>query len=250
MKKIVLSVVAALALSAAPAFAADMPVKAAKAAPAAAPPFDIAIGGVVMSDYNFRGVSQSNRGAVRRRLLRTGFHHSDRHALCRRRGLGHRLAERPWIRLHLAVGRNRSLRRLAQQLGPVRRSISASSTITTRRNPSTAFTAQSDFWEIYGKAAYEVVKGLTFGGNVFYTPDLLHYSTTFASIGISNKPDAVYGSVTGKWVLPWTAGDLGAYVSGELGHWWIDDTGFNHARLHRSELHLLERRSSPLPTRR
>ena len=46
MKKVVLSVVAALALSAAPAFAADMAVKAVKApAPAAEPsPFDIAFG--------------------------------------------------------------------------------------------------------------------------------------------------------------------------------------------------------------
>src|ERR1044072_5676269 len=61
MKKVVLSVVAAVALSSS-AFAADMPVKAAKAPPAPATPvFDIAFGAWVGSDYNFRGVSQSNR---------------------------------------------------------------------------------------------------------------------------------------------------------------------------------------------
>ncbi len=61
MKKVVLSVVAALAVSAAvPAFAADMPVKAAKAAPAAEPsPWDIAFGAAIMNDYMFRGVTQS-----------------------------------------------------------------------------------------------------------------------------------------------------------------------------------------------
>ena len=61
MKKVVLSVVAALAVSAAvPAFAADMPVKAAKAAPAAEPsPWDIAFGAALMNDYVFRGVTQS-----------------------------------------------------------------------------------------------------------------------------------------------------------------------------------------------
>ena len=61
MKKVVLSVVAALALSAAPAFAADMPMKAAKVpAPAAAPwPFDIAFGTAFTTDYELRGVSQS-----------------------------------------------------------------------------------------------------------------------------------------------------------------------------------------------
>ena len=61
MKKVVLSVVAALAVSAAvPALAADLPSKAAKVAPAAAPsPWDIAFGSAIMNDYIFRGVTQS-----------------------------------------------------------------------------------------------------------------------------------------------------------------------------------------------
>ena len=62
MKKVVLSVVAALALTATvPALAADMPVKAAPAAPAAAPsPWDVAFGAAFTTDYDLRGVSQSN----------------------------------------------------------------------------------------------------------------------------------------------------------------------------------------------
>ena len=63
MKKVVLSVVAALAFSAAPAFAADMPVKAKPAAPAPAPapsPWDVAFGTAFTTDYVLRGVSQSN----------------------------------------------------------------------------------------------------------------------------------------------------------------------------------------------
>jgi uncharacterized protein (TIGR02001 family) len=63
MKKVVLSVVAALAMvsMAAPAFAADMPVKA-PAAPAAAPsPWDVLFGVDFTSDYILRGISQSNR---------------------------------------------------------------------------------------------------------------------------------------------------------------------------------------------
>jgi uncharacterized protein (TIGR02001 family) len=61
MKKVVLSVVAALAFSAAPAFAADMPVKAIKAPVAAPSPFDIAFGTAFTTDYVLRGISQSNR---------------------------------------------------------------------------------------------------------------------------------------------------------------------------------------------
>jgi uncharacterized protein (TIGR02001 family) len=65
MKKVVLSVVAALAVSAVPALAADMPVKAMKAPAAAPSPWDIAFGAAFTSDYVLRGISQSdNQPAV------------------------------------------------------------------------------------------------------------------------------------------------------------------------------------------
>jgi uncharacterized protein (TIGR02001 family) len=51
---------AALMISAAPAFAADMPVKAMKAPVAAPSPWDVAFGTAFTTDYNLRGVSQSN----------------------------------------------------------------------------------------------------------------------------------------------------------------------------------------------
>ena len=62
MNKVVLSVVAALAVtSVAPAMAADMPVKAVKAPVAEPPsPWDIGFGGAVMSDYVWRGITQSD----------------------------------------------------------------------------------------------------------------------------------------------------------------------------------------------
>src|SRR5579872_3433624 len=60
MKKVTLSVVAAFALVAAPAFAADMPVKAAKAPAAEPSPWDIAFGTALTTDYVLCGVSQSN----------------------------------------------------------------------------------------------------------------------------------------------------------------------------------------------
>jgi uncharacterized protein (TIGR02001 family) len=60
MKKVLLSVAAVLALSAAPAFAADMPVKAVMAPVAAPSPWDVAFGTAFTTDYELRGVSQSN----------------------------------------------------------------------------------------------------------------------------------------------------------------------------------------------
>ncbi|HEY0224010.1 MAG TPA: TorF family putative porin [Pseudolabrys sp.] len=61
MNKVVLSALAALAVSAAPAFAADMPVKALKAPVAAPSPWDVAFGVAFQTDYRLRGVSQSNK---------------------------------------------------------------------------------------------------------------------------------------------------------------------------------------------
>jgi uncharacterized protein (TIGR02001 family) len=63
MKKVFLSAVAALALTAAaPALAADMPMKAKPLVPAAAPsPWDVLFGTAFTSDYVLRGISQSNR---------------------------------------------------------------------------------------------------------------------------------------------------------------------------------------------
>jgi hypothetical protein len=29
-----------------------------------------------------------------------------------------------------------------------------------------------------------------------------------------------------KWVTPWKWGDLGSFISGELGHWWIEKDAF------------------------
>src|SRR5471032_871424 len=63
MNKVVMSVLAALAVSAAPAFAADMPVKAMKAPAAAPSPWDVAFGVAFQTDYRLRGVSQSNKQA-------------------------------------------------------------------------------------------------------------------------------------------------------------------------------------------
>lgn len=61
MKKVLLSVVTALAVTAAvPAFAADMPVKARNVVVAAPSPWDLAFGTAFTTNYVLRGISQSN----------------------------------------------------------------------------------------------------------------------------------------------------------------------------------------------
>ena len=63
MKKTILSTALVLAVSAMPALAADLMYKKAVEPPPPPPSmWDIAFGAAIMSDYNFRGISQSDRG--------------------------------------------------------------------------------------------------------------------------------------------------------------------------------------------
>jgi uncharacterized protein (TIGR02001 family) len=218
MKKLVTSVVAAVALSATSAFAADMPVKGAKA-PVIAPapsPFDIAFGGVIMSDYNFRGVSQSNNGpsvgAYVEPQLITGFGTLyvglAGYAIEWPSGPGYFFSD-PTAEIDFYGGWRHSWGPISVDLG-----------LLYYYYPGEQFGVDSDFLEIYAKAAWAVTPAFTLGANVFYTPDLLNYG----QFGLGDTP-GVYVSGTAKWVLPWTAGDIGAFVSGELGHWFLEEGG-------------------------
>jgi len=227
MKKLGFAAVAALALSVAPASAADI---IGKAKPMAAPPppiWDVAFGGVVMSDYNFRGISQSNRGPsggayfepqytspVGTIYAGIGIVGIDWPS-----GAGYGFTD-PAAEVDLYGGWRNTWDKFGLDLGAIY--------YYYPREIFNGATAQSDFYEIYAKALFAATPDLTLGGNVFYTPDLLHYSTTFAAAGVSNSPDAVYASGTFKWVTPWKAGDFGSFFSGEIGHWWIDDSGFTN----------------------
>ena len=78
------------------------------------------------------------------------------------------------------------------------------------------YEADLSFWEVYGKATYTVTDTFTLGGNVFYDPSWLNEGA-----------DGTYASVTAKYVLPGTwfpSKDIGAFISGEFGHYWFGKT--------------------------
>ena len=77
MKKLILSVVAAVAL-ATPALAADLKLKAPPPPPPPPNPWDFAFGAGIQSDYIFRGITQSNHKPSVKRLLRAAL---QRHAV-------------------------------------------------------------------------------------------------------------------------------------------------------------------------
>ncbi len=210
------------------ALAADVLVKKAPAAaPAPATPvWDLAFGAALMSDYNFRGVSQSNRefsfGAYGELQFNSPIGQLYAGLAAWRvnwPGPGAPyFFTNPAAEVDFTGGWRNTFGAFTLDLGFI-----------YYYYPNEVFngaTNNSDFWEFGVKAGYNFTPDLSLGVNVFYTPDLLNYGQTFAFFGLPNKAPATYASVTGKWVTPWKAGDLGAYISGELGHWWIDSAGF------------------------
>jgi uncharacterized protein (TIGR02001 family) len=233
MKKAILPAIVALAVSASGALGADLGKMVTKAPPAPVTPvWDIAFGGVVQTDYNFRGISQSNRGpsggAYFEPQLTTPFGtlyvglagYSIDWPSCTAASCppGYGFTN-PSAEIDLYGGWRNTWGQFSLDLGAI-----------YYYYPKEIFngaTSNSDFWELYAKASYAVTPDLTVGGNVFWTPDLLNYSQTFAGLGLTvGKPSATYASGTLKWVTPLNLNGVGLYVSGELGHWWINDSGF------------------------
>lgn len=235
MKKFALPAMFALAVSAGPALAADIAQPVYKAAPpVVVTPWDVAFGGVIMSDYNFRGISQSNNGASVGAYIE-GQYNTGSYGTWYVAVSGYSIDwpsspaygfTDPAAEIDFYGGWRNTWGALSLDLGAWY--------YYYPKELFNGFTNDSDFWEIYAKVGYAITPDLSVGANLFYTPDLLNYSETFntlANLGLGAPGDAeaFYLSGTFKWVTPWKYGDLGLYFSGELGHWFIDDAPFQAA---------------------
>ena len=224
MRKVLLSAVAAVAF-AAPTFAADMPAKAAPPPPPPSP-WDVNIGGVVMSDYIFRGISQSNKapsgGAYFEPNLTTpiGTFYAGIGALAISwpSGPGYGFTD-PSAEIDFYGGWRKSWGPLSLDIGLIYYYYPSES--------FNGFTNTSDFYEIYGKVGYDFGNGFAVGANLFYTPDLLHYSETFTGAGLTvGKPSAYYYSGTASFTFPQKFWEISTKISGEYGYWDIATSGF------------------------
>jgi uncharacterized protein (TIGR02001 family) len=230
MNKIVLSVVGAIAAatSMAPALAEDMAVKAAKAVPPPRYMLDVAVGGSVTTDYIFRGITQSNKGASGGAYVEPDLTTSVGVFYIGLAGWAINWPSAfpygftdPGAEIDIYGGWRKSWGPVSLDLG-----------VIEYYYPSESWngvTKSSDFYELYAKVGYDFGNGLTIGGNIFYTPDLLHYSETFANTPASfgvGKPDALYYSFVAGYTLPQHFWDITTKISGEVGYWDIATSGF------------------------
>jgi uncharacterized protein (TIGR02001 family) len=188
------------------ALAADLPAKAAPAPVAKAPDFDIAFGGGIMSDYIFRGITQSNHNASPTAYFEPRY--KEFYVGIAGSGIdwpadAAHLLNSPSAEVDFYGGWRPVVGKWTFDLGYI-----------YYRYPGVAQnTFKSDFAEWYAKAAYAITDALTLGGSISYTPDILKY-----------RKEAVYYEANAKYVVPssYFAPNWGAYVSGAYGYWDIE----------------------------
>jgi hypothetical protein len=238
MKKVVLSIVAAVSLLVSSAFAGDavdMSAKKAKAAKVAAPapvttpsPWELALGASINSDYNFRGISQSNRKPSFWSYIEPRYNISSTMQLYA--GIGYETIKFPnnaKSEVDFYAGFRPTFGAFAFDFGywyyyypggSLFNGLGLANTCTNGAffNGGFCNTMKSNvsFSEWYGKVTY-TVNEFAIGLNVFYDPSWLN-----------SGAKATYASITPKYTVPskMFAPDWGMYVSGELGRYWLGTT--------------------------
>jgi uncharacterized protein (TIGR02001 family) len=225
MNKLMVSIAAGLLGMATSAIAADMPVKAPRKA-VEVTPWDIAFGGALMSDYNFRGISQSDRGPSVTAYVETRYNVNPNFQLYA--GSQYWAVDLPThgsCECDFYAGIRPTVGPLAFDFGfiyywyPRERQVfvdgAGAATFVPNSNPFTA-NGGTDYWEVYGKVTWDVIKDrFALGANVYYSPDWLNSGAS-----------GLYVSGTAKVTMqsfnfPTLVGskEVGWYISGEVGHY-------------------------------
>src|SRR5215831_13729926 len=219
MKKLACATALAIACSTASGLAADMKATKAPPPPPVVSPWDIAFGSAVMSDYNFRGITQSNHHPSVASYFEPRYNFTD--ALQGYVGIsGESISfpNRAAAEIDLYGGVRPSFGKLALDFGywyywyPGGTCFNAAVPGECRDNadavtgglPINGNVIKSDlsFWEIYAKGTYTVNDQFSFGGSVYWSPSVLN-----------SGADGIYLAGTAKYVLPTVSpvGSAGSY---------------------------------------
>ena len=229
MKKFVMSVAAAATLCGTSALAADMPMKAPRPVAAPVSPWDWAFGGAMMSDYNFRGISQSNRGPSVTAYSEARFNAtSNVQFYLATQYWAVTLPTDPSAEVDLFGGVRLAFDVLTFDFGAMyywypreRQHADGVAGAPFPSYPNGNLTLdQSDFWEVYGKVSWDVIKDrFALGANVYY-------AASFLNTGASG----LFASASAKLTMPSFAprigliDEVGWYLSGEFGYYWLGTT--------------------------
>jgi uncharacterized protein (TIGR02001 family) len=207
-----------------------MPVKAPRKAVEVSP-WDIAFGGALMSDYNFRGISQSDRGPAVTAYAETRY--TVNPALQLYAGSQYwsvDLPTHPSCECDFYAGFRPTVGPLAFDFGfiyyyyPRERQVFLDGVGAATFIPSgfgVLTPANTDYWEVYGKVTWDAIKDrLAFGANFYYSPDWLGTGASgFFASGTAKITMGTFNFPT--LVAP---RQIGWYISGEVGHYSFGTT--------------------------
>jgi Bacterial protein of unknown function (Gcw_chp) len=230
MKVFVLA--AALLAMSGPALAADLPVKAVKAPPPAFDPWDIAFGGAVMSDYVFRGITQSNHQPSVTAYFEPRYNVTkDLQLYVGTSTESISFANRAAAEVDVYGGIRPTFGAFAFDVGiwgylypggQCQESFPGGVAVCPPGSPLalgpnfTQLKQNLSFYEGYGKVNWTISDSFAIGANEFYTPSFLdsgawgNYSSITAR---ANAPAKWFGS-----------SGVGAFLSAEVGRQWFGTT--------------------------
>ena len=220
MKKVLLSAVAAYALTASAALAADLP---AKARPVVAPPppaWDLAFGAAIASDYRFRGISQSNRQPSVSAYFEPRYNFNpDLQIYAGIAGASIDFPNRAAAEIDFYAGIRPTFGKLALDIGllyywyPGGQCYHGTAAFCTT-NPALLNTnvikKDLSFLEGYIRGIYSVTDAFQLGFNAYFTDSFLN-----------SGADGTYASGTAKYTFPAFTNGVAVYVSGEYGYQWL-----------------------------
>jgi uncharacterized protein (TIGR02001 family) len=222
MKKVAALAMLAFAASTTAGLAADL-----KAAPAAPPPspWDFAFGSGLMSDYNFRGISQSAHKPSVAAYFEPRYNiTSTLQAYAGVAGESIDFPNRASMELDVYGGIRPTFDKLALDFGiwyygyPGGQcfndlAVGGGGCALQGYLPNGNVVKQNvSFYEGYAKATYTVNDNFSFGGSVYYSPDVLN-----------SGADGTYVAGTAKYIIPNAPlpKDFGVFISGDVGHWFL-----------------------------
>ena len=166
-----------------PAFAADLAVPKVMPVEAKAPDplIGFSFGSRYQTDYNFRGVSQSNLQGSYQTFFEAQFFNNFAYA-----GFATyqtRLPTRPDMEFDLVAGIRPTFDKFAFDLGILYYFYPNETRLFNADGITPFTTANTDYYEAAGKVLYTATDALTLGANVFFSPNFLgtHANSTYAS---------------------------------------------------------------------
>ena len=234
MKKVTL-LATALALVSGSAFAADLPTKALKAPPPPAfEPWDVAFGGALMSDYVFRGITQSNHQPSVTAYFEPRYNvNKDLQLYIGTSAESISFANRAAAEVDVYGGIRPTFGPAAFDFGvwgylypggscvdgtfpPLNAGVCPAGDNNIYLVNGNVLKKDVSFFEVYGKLTYTINDNWAVGVNEYYSPNFLNFGAW-----------GDYASVTAKFTAPSTlfgSSGVGMYVSGEFGRQWLGTT--------------------------